>query len=56
MLKKEAGAPKTAEWMSSHPDLDKRIDNIRGDNLCKNSHPQVDSSLSRIFLQLKTAE
>jgi beta-barrel assembly-enhancing protease len=55
ILKQETkGDPKTAEWISSHPNLDKRIENITDNPFCKNSSSRVDSTLHHFFLQLKT--
>jgi beta-barrel assembly-enhancing protease len=55
ILKQETkGDPKTAEWISSHPNLDKRVKNIKDNPFCKNSSSRVDSALHHFFLQLKT--
>ena len=55
ILKQETkGDPKTAEWISSHPNLDKRVENIKDNPFCKNSSSRVDSMLYHFFLQLKT--
>ena len=56
MLKKETAGFQTSEWMSSHPDLDKRIKNIQDNILCKNATPQKDSALHHSFMMLKTAD
>jgi Zn-dependent protease with chaperone function len=57
ILKQETkGDPKTAEWISSHPNLDKRVENIKDNPFCKNSLSQTDSVLQQLFVNLKTAE
>ncbi|MEI6947448.1 M48 family metallopeptidase [Paraflavisolibacter sp. H34] len=52
-LQKETAGPKTAEWMSSHPDLDKRIRNIQASPDCKNSRPVRNETLQTLFQKLK---
>ena len=56
MLKKETNGAKVSEWMSSHPDLDKRIQNIRDNAFCKNAALKKDTALHHTFLMLQTAE
>lgn len=56
MLKKATKNVEVTEWMSSHPDLNKRIQNIQDNVFCKNASPKSDSTLRHLFLQLQTAE
>jgi len=56
VLKKETQGAQPHEWINSHPNLDKRIKNIEGNPFCKNSAPQMDSSLHHLFLRLHTTE
>lgn len=56
MLKKETNDLEVTEWMSSHPDLDKRITQVQSNTLCKNASPARDSTLYHSFLLLKTAD
>lgn len=56
MLKKETTGIAVSEWMSSHPDLDKRIRNIQDNVYCKKATPQKDSALHHFFLMLRTAD
>lgn len=56
MLQKESGGVKVSEWMSSHPDLDRRIKNIQENVFCKSGSPQRDSALHHSFMMLKTAD
>ena len=53
LLKKETKGMETSEWVSSHPNLDKRIRNIGDNPFCKNSVPRADSGLHQLFLRLK---
>ncbi|MCU7548616.1 M48 family metallopeptidase [Chitinophagaceae bacterium LB-8] len=55
-LKKESKGPEPSEWLSSHPELDNRIRNIRKQSLCKQSSPVQNMQLKTLFLKLKTAE
>ena len=56
VLKKETKGVETTEWISSHPNLDKRIENIRENAFCKGNTPKTDDTLRHIFLQLQTAD
>jgi Zn-dependent protease with chaperone function len=57
ILKTETpGVNKTAEWISSHPNLDKRIKSIQANPFCKGLIPNNDSTLQQLFLKLKTEE
>jgi Zn-dependent protease with chaperone function len=53
VLKKEVAGKQPSEWISSHPNLDKRIEKIEENPFCKNSSFQVDSTLHTLFLRLK---
>lgn len=56
MLKKETleTGQQTAEWISSHPDLDKRIDYIRKDELFNKNGMEHNETLKTLFLKIKT--
>ena len=57
ILKKEThGDNQTAEWISSHPNLDKRIKNIQANPFCKGLSPNNDSTLQQLFLKVQTEE
>ncbi len=56
LLKKETPAAPTSEWMSSHPDLNKRIEGIKNNIFYKDANSKSDSSLHHLFLQLQTAD
>ena len=56
LLQKETGGAEVPEFINSHPNLDKRIKNIRELSDCKGQQPAEDNSLRGLFLQLKTAE
>jgi Zn-dependent protease with chaperone function len=56
VLKKETKGAVTSEWISSHPNLDKRIKNIQNNPFCKSSVSQTDSTLYHLFLKLKMQE
>ncbi|HEX2533694.1 MAG TPA: M48 family metalloprotease, partial [Chitinophagaceae bacterium] len=53
LLKRESGAAEPNEWLSSHPNLDKRMEQIRKLDFCTQQPPE-DSTLRHRFLQLKT--
>lgn len=55
VLKKEAGA-EPAEWVSSHPNLDKRIQNIQKHKACTGQQPTNNETLQHLFTRLKTAD
>jgi predicted Zn-dependent protease len=55
-LKKEVKGPQPSEWLSSHPELDKRMENIRKYTSCQQSSPIQNPELKTLFLRLKTAE
>lgn len=55
-LKKETKGVETSEWISSHPQLDKRIKNIKENVFCKGATPKSDTTLRTLFLQMQTAE
>jgi len=44
------------EWVSSHPQLERRIQNIREDSRYQQQHARIDSTLRFLFLRLKTAD
>ena len=54
VLKKETKGAETSEWVSSHPNLNKRIKNIQENSFCKSSVPHTDSTLHQLFLRVKT--
>lgn len=54
VLKKEVAGQEPSEWISSHPNLDKRIQNIEENPFCKNRSSQTDSTLQNLFQRLKT--
>lgn len=56
LLQKETGGAEVPEFINSHPNLDKRIRNIRALSACKGLQPAEDNTLRGLFLQLKTAE
>jgi predicted Zn-dependent protease len=55
ILKKE-NEVNVNEWISSHPDLNKRIDYIKNSDECKQNNFITNNTLHSLFLQLKTAE
>jgi beta-barrel assembly-enhancing protease len=55
LLKKETTAEES-EWVSSHPNLNKRIKNIQQNALCQEQKAINDSTLQYLFLKLKTAD
>jgi beta-barrel assembly-enhancing protease len=55
-LEKQTASRQPAEWMSSHPNLEKRIQNIQRDHNCSIGFGAKDSTLHALFLQLKTAD
>ncbi|MBD0378350.1 MAG: M48 family metallopeptidase [Flavisolibacter sp.] len=55
-LKKENHDAPPSEWLSSHPDLEKRIRNISKSNSCRGEHPEINETLQTLFLKIKTAE
>ena len=56
VLKKESQGAQPHEWINSHPNLDKRIDNIKNNPFCKGSASQSDSTLSQLFKKIKTGK
>ena len=56
LLKKEIKGEETSEWISSHPNMDKRIKNMQDNPFCKNSTSQIDPTLHRLFLKVKMDE
>ena len=55
VLKKEVKGTEPSEWVSSHPNLNKRIEKIKENPFCKNSTSQADSVLNQLFVNLKKA-
>jgi predicted Zn-dependent protease len=45
-----------AEWISSHPDLDKRIDYIKKDELFNKNGSEQNETLKTLFMKIKTSE
>ena len=58
LLKKETEktSDTPAEWISSHPDLDKRIEYIKRDTLFNRNGTEVNETLKTLFLKIKTGE
>jgi predicted Zn-dependent protease len=58
LLKKETQltGKQPAEWISSHPDLDKRIDYIKKDELFNKNGVEQNEVLKTLFLKIKTAD
>lgn len=55
LLHQEVG-DEPAEWVSSHPNLKKRIKNIQGQKACKDQQPVNNETLQTLFLQIKKAD
>ena len=55
LLKKESGK-EPSEWVSSHPNLNNRINNIKKDKNCSHSKPKKHPTLEALFLKLKEAK
>jgi predicted Zn-dependent protease len=53
LLKKESGTVQPTEWLSSHPDLNKRIETIQDNVFCKNSTPSTSATLQELFKKLQ---
>jgi len=43
-----------AEWISSHPDLEKRIDYIKKNELFNKNGSELNETLKTLFLKIKT--
>jgi len=59
LLQKEAdaaGVKEPAEWISSHPDLQKRIEYIKSNELFNIRGVEKNETLQNLFLKLKTTE
>ena len=56
LLQKETREVETSEWISSHPNLEKRIKNIEENDFCKHSASQTDSTLQNLFRRLKSPD
>ena len=58
LLKKETQqvGKQTAEWISSHPDLDKRIDYIKKNELFNKNGIAEKETLKTLFFKIKTAD
>ena len=56
VLQKETQGDEPHEWINSHPNLDKRMKNIENNPFCKNAVRQMDSTLYKSFLKIKTPE
>jgi Zn-dependent protease with chaperone function len=58
LLKKETlqTGKQAAEWISSHPDLDKRIDYIKKSALFNKNGVDENEALKTLFLKIKTAD
>jgi Zn-dependent protease with chaperone function len=53
-IKKEGDAP--AEWISSHPDLEKRIQNVKTSNLFNKNVTEENETLKTLFLKIKAGD
>lgn len=56
LLKKESGTVQPTEWLSSHPDLNKRIGTIQDNVFCKNSTPSANATLEALFKKVKSTD
>jgi len=56
LFKKETGGAEPPEFINSHPNLDKRIENIRELSYCTQRSFTTDSALHTLFLKIQTAE
>lgn len=58
MLKKENpdAGKQSMEWINSHPDLDKRIDYIKNNELFNNNEAIQNETLNTLFLKIKTGD
>jgi predicted Zn-dependent protease len=58
LLKKETlqTGQQPAEWISSHPDLDKRIDYVKKNELFNKNGAEQDETLKTLFLKIKTGD
>ena len=56
LLKKETErvGDQPAEWISSHPDLDRRINYIKADPLFNKNGVEINETLKTLFLKIKT--
>lgn len=56
LLQKQSRGEQPSEWLSSHPDLQKRIAAVRKLQDCRGKATAKNPELHTLFLQLKTAE
>ena len=56
LLGQQSSSPEPSEWLSSHPDLKKRIRQVQENKACANTDAKTNEQLRHIFLQIKTAE
>lgn len=56
LLKEQNQDSQPTEWMSSHPDLNRRIKAIKRNLFYREGKHEVDSSLQHLFLQIQTVE
>jgi predicted Zn-dependent protease len=56
LLQKQSNEAEPSEWLSSHPDLKKRIRQVAQNKACTSVAPSGNEQLRHLFLQLKTAE
>jgi predicted Zn-dependent protease len=56
LFKKEVNGNIVPELVASHPNLDKRIENISSLDLCKQKTSGTDTTLHNIFLKIQTAD
>jgi predicted Zn-dependent protease len=53
-IKKEGGEP--SEWISSHPDLEKRTNYTKLNKLFNKNGAEVNETMKTLFLKIKTAD
>jgi beta-barrel assembly-enhancing protease len=53
-IKKEGGQP--SEWISSHPDLEKRISYTKSNELFNKNGAETNETLKTLFLKIKTSD
>jgi predicted Zn-dependent protease len=58
MLEKEVekNGAQPAEWISSHPDLEKRITNVKTSSLFNNNGTEENETLKTLFLKIKSGD
>lgn len=56
LLEKQSKGPQPSEWLSSHPDLKKRMRQVKENTACATIDSSTNEPMRRLFLQIKTAE